>query len=453
MKTLPFQPKPAPGARHRLASWILCAAGLLAAAQVPGASAPAENSALELDRMLVIVNNDVITRTELEERMRDAREQLRQRRIQVPDESLLRKQVLEQMIVESIQVQMAKRRGMQVSDAEVEQTIGRIAASRKLTPEAFLAGLQAQHMTPDQFREQLRHQILIRKLTEREINSRVRVSESEVDFFLQTRAKMMGGQDAYNLSHIIIPIPELANAETIARVRRRAEEVLAAIKQGGDFAQAASAYSRGKEALKGGDLGWRSAGQLPELFLEALANMQPGDVSPLIRSPSGFHILRLNDRRSTNTRKTVTQTRARHILLRTSEIQSEAQTLAKMERIIQRLKEGEDFAALARSHSQDPGSAAKGGDLGWTNPGQMVPEFEKAMNALAIGELSQPVRSQFGFHLIQVLERREKDIGSEVDRAEARRQIRSRKADERYQQWIRRIRDEAFVKFLEHGEG
>ena len=286
-------------------------------------------------------------------------------------------------------------------------------------------------------------------MVENNVHKRITVSDSEVDEFLQQRERLMGGSDAYQLSHIMIPVPEAASSDAISQAQQRARTLHDMLKQGADFQETASAYSKGRNALEGGKLGWKSAGQLPELFLTALQSMRQGDISEILRSPNGFHILKLEAKRSASHSKTVTQTHARHILMRSNEIRTPEQIRQKLQELKERIEQGDDFAKLARAYSEDTVSAANGGDLGWYNPGQMVPEFEKAAAALAPNAISKPIQSPFGYHLIQVLARRQMDIGEQLDRNEARRQIHARKVDERYQQWVRQVRDEAFVEFVD----
>jgi peptidyl-prolyl cis-trans isomerase SurA len=402
----------------------------------------------DLDRILVIVNDDVITETELRSRLVETRKQLELEKIKLPPDDVLRKQLLDRIVLEHLQLQLAAIMGIRVSDADVDKAIEMIAQRNKMTAEEFRKAMIQSGLDVAAHRAQVRDQITIQQLLEREINNRVSVTESEVSHYLENPQNRASMDLSYNLSHILISIPESASPETIQAAKKRAEDILRQLKAGTSFEQIAAGYSQGADALKGGSLGWKQAGELPELFLGAITNMAPGDISELLRSPNGFHILKLNDKRGAAQTEAVTQTHARHILLRTSEIQSAEDARQKLLNLRERIENGEDFAALARAHSEDPASAASGGDLGWSNPGQMVPEFEKAMNALKPNELSQPVRTSFGLHLIQVLGRRNHDISQERLEAAARQQIHARKADERYEQWARQIRDEAFVEYM-----
>ena len=413
------------------------------------AAAPAPPEATgEIDRILVIVNDDVITETELANRLAETKKQLALEKIKTPPDDILRKQLLDRMVLERLQLQLAVQTGIRVGESEVDQAIETIARRNNLSVENFRKTLAKSGMDVAAYRAQTRDQLTIQQLLEREINNRVNVTDSEVSHFLENPQSRADMDVTYNLSHILIGIPESASPEAIQAAKKRAEDILRQLKAGADFEQIAVSYSQGADALKGGGLGWKKPGELPELFLGALKSLSPGDISETLRSPNGFHILKLNDKRGAAQAEAVTQTHVRHILLRTSEIQSLEDARQKLLNLRERVENGDDFAALARAHSEDTGSAASGGDLGWVNPGMMVPEFEKAMNALKPNQLSQPVRSSFGLHLIQVLGRRSHDITQERLEAAARQQIHARKADERYEQWARQLRDEAFVEYL-----
>ncbi len=415
----------------------------------PAAARPAAPaSPAPLDRILVVVNDDVVTQSELNTRVADTKKRLQLEKIAMPSDDVLRRQVLDQLVFERIQLQIATLTGIRVAEADVDKTVESVAHDNKMNLEDFQKFLRREGLDPAAHRASIRNQMIIRQLQEREILNRVSVTDAEVDGFLENQESRERVNQAYNLSHIFIAVPESASPEAIEKAKARAEDIYRQIKQGGNFEQAAIANSQGSEALSGGGLGWKNAGQLPELFLSAVKSLAPGSLSDILRSPNGFHILRLNDRRGDVRTERVTQTHARHILLRPSEIQSLEDARVKLNHLRERVENGEDFAGLARAHSEDTASAASGGDLGWASPGQFVPEFEKALSALKPGQLSAPVRTPFGLHLIQVLERRTHDISQEKLRTDARRQIHARKADERYEQWARQLRDEAFVEYL-----
>ena len=426
----------------------LALAGLILS--LPGgiASAAAPRPISELDRIVAIVNDDVITDSELSQRLRETRKQLELEKIAAPPDAALRKQLLERMVLERLQLQLAAQTGIRVGESDVDRAFETVARRNNLGAEEFRKALTQKGMDVVAYRNQLRDQLTIQQLLEREIGNRVTVTDSEVENFLENPQSRAGMDVSYQLSHILIGIPESASSEAIQAARKRAEDIRRQLAGGANFEQTAVSQSQGADALKGGALGWKKAGELPELFLEVLKTLPVGGTSEVLRSPNGFHILKLNNKRGDAQAEAVTQTHVRHILLRPSEILSLDEARQKLLALRERIENGEDFAALARAHSEDTGSAASGGDLGWASPGQMVPEFEKAMNTLKPNQLSTPVRSSFGLHLIQVLERRSHDMSREREQAAARQQIHARKADERYEQWARQLRNEAFVEYL-----
>ena len=411
------------------------------------AAAP-QRTISDIDRIVVIVNDDVITDSELNQRLRETKKQLILEKISAPPDAALKKQLLERMVLERLQIQLAASTGIRVSESDVDRAFETVARRNNLNAEEFRKALTQKGMDIAAYRIQLRDQLTIQQLLEREINNRVTVTDNEVDNFLENPQSRADMDVSYQLSHILIGIPESASPEAIQAARKRAEDVHRQLAEGANFEQTAVSHSQGADALKGGNLGWKKAGELPELFLSALKTMTVGGISDILRSPSGFHILKLINKRGDNQAEAVTQTHARHILLKPSEILSPEDARNKLLGLRERIENGADFAALARAHSEDTGSAASGGDLGWTNPGQMVPEFEKAMSALKPDQLSQPVKTPFGLHLIQVLGRRSHDVTQERVFAAARQQIHARKADECYEQWARQLRNEAFVEYL-----
>lgn len=412
----------------------------------PLLAAPAKTVADPIDRILIVVNDEVVTAREVELRLNAVRNRLTAQKVNLPPDHLLRRQVMERMVVERLQQQVARQLGLTVSEERLDRAIHQIAEQNHKSPEALRRESEKEPGGYRAFREELRSQLLIQQLVDREVNNRVAVSEAEVDNFIAGQAGRDSGLE-YNLSHILIAVPEAASPEAIQRAKRKADDLFAELKKGADFGQLAIANSQGQNALEGGGLGWKHAGQLPDLFVNALRTMQAGAVSEVLRSPSGFHLLRLNARRGGGEALQVTQSRTRHILIKSNELISPSEALRRAEQLRERITQGADFAEIARAHSEDIGSAASGGNLGWVSPGQTVPEFEKAMNALKPGELSAPIRSPFGIHIIQVLERRDRDVSQERAQANARNQIHSRKADERYEQWLRQLRDEAFVEY------
>lgn len=421
-------------------------AGLLLTALLLPAGQAAPVPAARLDRVLVIVNNEVITESELRARLKEVHKTIASQKIAAPPEDVLKKQVLERMVLEKIQLQVAAQTGIQASNERLEQAIQRIAQQNRLTSAELMKAVKQEGLDPARFRNQIQTQLIIQQLVEREVQNRINVTDSEVENFLAAAENRAGGAE-FNAAHILIAFPETASPEAIETARARAEALWRELKQGADFQQAAVAHSQGQTALEGGQLGWKKTGQLPALFSATLKQLRPGEISEVLRGPNGFHILKLLDKRGQAQERPVTQARARHILVRTSELVSPDEAKRRVAQLRERIEQGEDFAALARVHSDDTGSANAGGDLGWLTPGQASPDFERAVEGLKLNELSAPVRTPYGVHLIQVLERREHDISAELNLSSARQQVHTRKADERYEQWLRQLRDEAYVEY------
>jgi peptidyl-prolyl cis-trans isomerase SurA len=397
-----------------------------------------------VDRIVAVVNDEVITERELAARVDFALRQLAQQGTQPPARQVLERQLLERTINDRVQMQHARDTGTRVDDAELDRAMLKIAEQNKMTVAELRTVLAKDNVPYDKFREDIRSEITLSRLREREVAQKIVVTESEVDNFIQSQMAQPG-RDEFNVSHILVSVPEKATPEQIQERRVRAEQALAQIKGGADFRQVAAAVSDGPEALQGGLLGWRESSRLPALFLDALRPMQAGQLSELLRSSNGFHILRLNERRGGAAPVVVQQTRARHILIKTNELVSETEARNRILALKERLDNKADFAELARSRSEDT-SASRGGELNWLSPGDTVPEFERAMDALKPGEISPPVRSPFGWHLIQVIERRNQDMTKEGQRLNARQTLRERKTDEAYQEWVRQLRDRAYVE-------
>jgi peptidyl-prolyl cis-trans isomerase SurA len=423
------------------------ACALAIAIPLPAALALAQpRKVVLLDRIVAVVNREVITRGELENQLRFAAIQLKQQGTPPPPPNILERQVLERLISTSVQVQLARETGLRVDDTELDRAIQRIAQDNKLALQDLRATLEKDGMPFAKFREEIRNQIILARLREREVDNRIVVTEGEIDNFINTQQSQAERGEEFNLSHVLVAVPESASPEQIQAREARAREALEQLKSGVDFRQVAASFSDAPDALRGGAMGWRDAARLPTLFVEGVKGMQPGTVSSLLRSANGFHILRLNDRRGSTAPVIVSQTRARHILIRTNDLVPEGEARRRLVSIRERLENNADFAQLARQYSEDP-SNAKGGELGWLSPGDTVPEFERAMNALKPGELSGPVHTPFGWHLIQVLERRNEDMSREHVRVEARRALHARKSDEAYQEWVRQQRDLAHIEY------
>lgn len=417
------------------------ASGTSSSAQAARSASPIK----PLDSIVAVVNDDVITRHDLDERYDRAVQQLKARNIPLPPRAVLEKQLLERMINDRIQLQFASQTGIRVDGPTLDRALDRIAAQNNMNLEQFRAALAKEGMAFNKFRDDIRDEIILQRLREREIDSKINVTEGEVDAYLENQAKQ-GEEDEYNIAHILIRIPEAATTEQIQQQRARAQKVLDELRKGADFAQLSASYSDASNALDGGNMGWRRASQLPTVFADALAGMQPGQVSDIIRTSNGFHILKLIDKRGQNAKMVVQQTHVRHILIKTNELVSEADAKNRLLQIRERLLNGAKFEDMARQYSDDS-SAAKGGDLGWVSPGETVPEFERAMNALKPGEISQPVQTPFGFHLIQVLARRDQDVTKERQRLLARQALRERKIEEAQEEWLRQLRDGAYVEY------
>jgi peptidyl-prolyl cis-trans isomerase SurA len=420
---------------------ILVLANHAVFAQEDGAS----RNTLLLDRVVAVVNDEVVTQLELAKEVDFAVRQLTLQGTPLPERDALERQVLERMITSRILVQNARRTGIRVPDGQLNKAIDRMAAENKMSGEQFREAMEEQGIDISRFRERIRVEIMIARLKEREVDNKVTITEAEIDSYLRSQVKSGSKDDEYKVAHILVLVPEGASPDEIRTSRDAAEDALRQLKEGADFGQVAASVSDAGDALEGGMLGWRTAAQLPELFVDAVSGLRVGAVSDALRSANGFHIVKLYDKRGNTATLIVQQTHAQHILIRLNEVVSEQDSIQRLADLKARMEMGDaDFGDLARQHSDD-GSAAKGGDLGWLSPGETVPEFERAMNALQPGEVSDPVRTPFGLHLIKVLERRDEDLSEERQRVMARQTIRLRKADSASQEWVRQQRDKAYV--------
>lgn len=401
-----------------------------------------------IDEAVALVDDDVVLRSELDRRLASVRKDLQARNVRLPADNVLRQQVLERLITDNVQLQMAKRAGVRVSDQELAQIVANIAKENNLSPEQFRLKLASEGISYELFREDLRNEVLISRVRQGAVGRRIFISEQEVQAMMETIAAEGENRTEYHLGHILLPISENASTEDVREVSARAQQLVEKLRNGADFAELAIANSAGQEALQGGDFGWKTANQLPSLFATAAKSLNPGEISEPLRSGSGLHILKLFDSRG-NDRVMVQQTKARHILIKPSTILTEEEAEQKIRDLLAKIKAGADFAELAKQHSEDPGSANLGGDLGWANPGMFVPVFEQTMNELQPGQLSEPFRSEFGWHVLQVLERRDDDQTEERKRQQAYRFLHSRKYDEEVESWVREIRDQAFIKILD----
>ena len=427
---------------RRLQGWLPFLLALLLLSLGSGMAA-AETQLL--DRIVAVVNDDVVLQSELDQEVRSIEQKLAQ--VGAPDMpgNEIRKQALERLILEKLQLAEARRIGATVDDETLLLAMNNIAKQNGLSLDELAAALQEQGMSMEEYRDELRKEITLQRLRNREVISRIQVTKAEVDNYLAHAEENPGGRDAYHLRHILIATPDGASSEEIAAARKKAEDILQRLKNGEDFAALATRFSAGQQSLEGGDLGWLEAGQVPTLFIKDLATMEKGEVRGPYQAASGFHIIKLEDYKGGD-KNIIRQTHARHILIRTDELTSDQDAKNRLDQLYQRIKGGEDFATLARAHSDDKASAIKGGDLGWVSPGDLVPKFEEVMDALPINGLSEPFRTQFGWHIVQVLERRDHDATEEVKRDKAKLALRKRKADEALQLYLRKLRDQAFVE-------
>ncbi|BDZ72666.1 MULTISPECIES: peptidylprolyl isomerase [Methylophaga] len=402
--------------------------------------------AQSLDRIVAVVNDEVILESDLQDMEQTVRQQIRQRDAAMPPSDVLRKQVLERLIMQRLQIQEADKVGIRVGDDALNAALKQIADNNQLTLRQFRDVLEEDGYDFSVFRETIRDEMIISRLRKAQVEDRVVVSDREVDNFLATQKVQEGGQVQYELQHILISMPEAASPEEVQSAQEKLEKVQALLNEGGDFAQVAAGYSDGQNALEGGELGWRKQGELPSLFADVVPTLSIGEVSQPLRSGSGYHLVRVKDKKSEDVHL-VKQTLASHILIKTNELTTDEEAQKRLETLRERIVNGEDFAELARANSDDTGSAIDGGSLGWVSPGVMVPEFEEKMNALAVGEMSDVFQSRFGWHLIKVFDRREENMAEEYQRGKAREQIRQRKIDEEMETWLRSMRDEAYVEY------
>lgn len=398
-----------------------------------------------LDRIVAVVEDDVILDGELTRETYKIIRNLQANKVMMPPVPVLRKQVLEHLIVDKLQKQFAQKSGIKVSDDMLINAISGIAKGNNLTVDEFKQELKKQNINFQDFEDDIRSEIIINQLRAREISARIRVTDREISHHLETESSGSKDPKEYHLGHILISLPESASVSLVQQAQEKAKKVIADLKAGANFEQTAIAVSDGESALKGGRLGWMSINEIPTIFAGLITEMNEGDVAELVRSPSGFHITKLLELKNKD-KYMVTKTNARHILVKTNELIDDEAAKKKILDLTTRIVNGDDFATLARAHSDDKGTAINGGDLGWIGPGDLVPIFESTMNQLRINEMSEPVQTQFGWHLIQVLERQEKDNSTEFKKSEVKKMIRKRKIEEETELWMRRLRDEAFVK-------
>ncbi|MGI0118402.1 peptidylprolyl isomerase [Zooshikella sp. RANM57] len=398
-----------------------------------------------LDKIVAVVDKDVIMQSQLDERLAMVRLQLRQKGSKVPPEHKLREQVTERLIVESIQMQMAERAGIKIDEKTLNDAMAKIASRNNLSLLEFKRVLEADGISYSKAREQIQRELTISRVRKRHVADRIRVTDQEIKNYLHSAQGKYQLSTDYRVAHILVPIPPQANKERVAISKELAEDIYRTLQKGKDFAQVAGAYTHEYQGVKAGDLGWRKADQLPSMFASVVPKMSVGNIAKPIRSNSGFHIIKLLAKKGEQNHL-MTQYKVRHILIKPSQIRSEQQAKAIAERIYTRLKSGEDFAKLAKANSDDTGSALNGGSLNWINPDDMVPEFRNKVTATAKGTITPPFATKYGWHVMQVLDIRKKDVSSDIQKNVIRNTIRKQKYEEELQAWLRKIRDEAFVQ-------
>lgn len=399
-----------------------------------------------IDRVVAIVDNDVVMQSQLDQRVREVQQTIAKRGGGVPPAGALEQQVLERLIVENLQLQIGDRSGIRITDEELNQAVGTIAQRNGMSLEQFRAALAHDGLSFDDAREQIKREMIISRVRQRRVAERIQVSEQEVKNFLNSDLGKMQMSEEYRLANILIPTPESANSTAIQAAAQQAGQVYQQLKQGADFGKLAIERSASENALEGGEMGWRKAGQLPPDFAKMLSSMSAGDVTQPIRIPNGFIILKLEEKRGGSESVLRDEVHVRHILIKPSEIRSEAATKELAEKLYDRINSGEDFATLAKSFSEDPGSALHGGDLNWVDPDSLVPEFREQMADAKQGVVTKPFRTQYGWHVLEVLGRRATDSTEKAREQQAMSVLRNRKYDEELQTWLRQIRDEAYVE-------
>lgn len=421
---------------------LLCVCGTLALASTPASHA----EPVLLDGVAAIVNDDVVLLSELRSEVEMVQRQLMHTQNQVPPRDVLVNQVMDRLILDKLQLAMGARAGVTISDGERNQALTRIAARSGLTLEELYAQAQSDGLSPSALREKISQEMIISRVQQSVVNRRISVSNPEIEAFLASdAAAQLVSAEEIHVGHILLPLAPAANDAEVTAVRGKAETLREKALQGEDFRQLAVAHSSGQNALEGGDLGWRTASQLPGAFMVALRNLEPGQITAPVRTDAGFHLLKLYGRRG-DADRVVRQSRVSHILIKPSEIRTEDQALELAQTLRKRIIAGEDFSKLAREFSEDPSNALKGGDLGWAVPGQFVPEFEAVMNATEPNAVSEPFKTQFGWHILQITGRRDQDFSTEIRHNQAAAFLRQRKFEEELPIWLREIRDEAFVE-------
>lgn len=418
--------------------------GLCASLVLSGA---AYAQVVPLDRVAAIVDNDVVMASQVTQRMAAVRDQLQERGDQLPPEELLREQVIDRLVLESIQLQMGERAGIRIDDASLNQTMQQLAERNNVTLEEFRAALERDGISYNEARDQIRREMIINRVRQRRVAERIQISDQEVRNFLNSEAGQLQTAPEYRLAMIVLPVPENAADQEVRGIAETASEIYQELRAGADFSTLAVSRSTGDTALEGGELGWRKASEIPGPFAAAVADLQIGEVTQPIRSPMGFHILQLQDQRGAED-QLVEEYNVRHILVKPSEIRSPEETARLSQRLYERIQAGESFATLARGFSEDPGSALNGGSLDWVMPDSMVAEFREVMTSIEPGQVSRPFESQFGWHILQVEGKRSVDMTEEMRKQQAINLLQNRRYESELQTWLMEIRDEAYVEIL-----
>src|ERR1700748_1223407 len=398
-----------------------------------------------LDRIAAIVNDGLVLKSELDAQMASVGKRLMEQKVELPSQNVLQQQVLDRLVVQEIQLQRAKHVGLTITDEQLNGALQEIAARNKIPFDQLPTALAAQGVDYKAYRESMRKELTLSTLRQRDVMSRVNVSPHELDQYL-AREQNAAANDEFNVSHILLSLPAAATPQQLEEISHKAQDVASRAGKGEDFGQLALANSNSQTALDGGQLGSRKGAPLPQFILDLVVKMKPGEVSAPVRTPSGFHIVRLNERRSGEAPVIINQIHVRHILIKPNELDDDATVREKLAKLRERILKGEDFAGIASTSSEDPGSAPDGGDLGWGGPGTFVPEFDKAVAELAPNEISEPFKTRYGWHIVQMLGTRTYDSTDDVRRQKAYAAIRESKADEETELWLRHLRDDAFVE-------
>jgi peptidyl-prolyl cis-trans isomerase SurA len=398
-----------------------------------------------LDRIAAIVNDGLVLKSELDSQMDAVTKRLQEQKVELPSQSVLKQQVLDRLILQEIQAQHAKRVGLTISDEQLNSALQEIAGRNKIPFDQLPTALAAQGVDYKAYRESMRKELTLSTLRQRDVIAHITVSPHELEQYL-AREQTAAANDEFNVSHILLSLPAAATPQQLEEISHKAQDLAARASKGEDFGQLAIANSNSQTALDGGQLGWRKGSQLPQFILDLVTKMKPGEVSEPVRTPSGFHIVKLNERRGGEAKVIINQVHVRHILMKPNELDDDATVREKLSKLRDRILKGEDFAGLASTNSADPGSAPDGGDLGWSGPGTFVPEFDKAIADLKVNEISPPFKTRYGWHIVQMLGTRTYDSTDDVRRQRAFAAIRESKADEETELWLRRLRDEAFVE-------